>query len=354
MADWSTLAELNDDVVFFEYVKAELAKDESVVFVWDLDKTYLDTHFESLTGLYRTIKEKAFQKRNVPGTSSLVRALTSREAENTFPIYFVTASPPQMERRIREKLELDGIKPYGIFCKDNLRNLRPSRFRRLTQQVGFKLQSLMQLRTHLGHDLKQILWGDDSESDAVIYSIYSDICSRRLNEKSIRQILSHFHVRGEQTDVILKLQKDVPELDPVSKIYINLASDTDPDYYAKFGRRTLASFNTFQIALDLHQEGHLTMVQLLMVAEDMVSNYAFTPEELASSFNDLIFRRVLHVKSVAEIQAALQGENLIPRSFRISRAPISEEDYERVRSGSGPRLPETWVPAYIDYLHDFR
>ena len=93
-----------------------------------------------------------------------------------------------MEKRVLEKLNIDGIKPYGIFCKDNLKNLKPGRLHRLTQQVGYKLQALMQLRTSLSINTKQVLWGDDSESDAVIYSLYSDICARRMNEKSIRQM----------------------------------------------------------------------------------------------------------------------------------------------------------------------
>ena len=98
----------------------------------------------------------------------------------------------------------------------------------------------------------------------------------------------------------------------------------------------------------------MRFLQIEKLLKISMSNYAFTPEELASSFNDLVFRRVLHVKTVAEIREALFAENLIPRSFRISREPISLEDYERFRSGVGPRLPETWVPTYIDYLHDFR
>lgn len=58
---------------------------------------------------------------------------------------------------------------------------------------------------------------------------------------------------GNQVDTILRLREDIPEQDPVEKIYINLAADTDADYYLKFGRRILPTYNTFQLALDLHQ-----------------------------------------------------------------------------------------------------
>ncbi len=353
MADWRTRASIRGDVVSFIYVSDAKAQDAKYVFVWDLDKTYLDTQFETLKGLYRTIIEKAFQKRNIPGTSSLVRALT-RSADDFFPIYFVTASPPQMEEKIREKLELDGLKAYGVFCKDNLKNLRPSRFRRLGQQVGYKLQALMQLRQSLNADVKQILWGDDSESDAVIYALYSDICARRLSEASIRQILTHYHVRGDQLDLILKLQSSIPVMDPVYKVYINLASDTDPDYYSKFGRRTLATFNSFQIAVDLYQESILNWQQLLAVAQDLLVNYAFSSDELGRSLDDLIQRKVLVKNIVLDLVERLKTENLIPSNFKINREPISNEDYEKIRSSASSRDVEKWIPEHIDYLHDFR
>lgn len=353
MADWKKRAKILQDVVFFEYVDASLARDSSHVFVWDLDKTYLDTHFESISGLYRTIKEKAFQKKNIPGTRTLVKALTIK-GDAYFPIYFVTASPPQMERRIREKLELDGIKPFGIFCKDNLRNLKPGRLRRLNQQVGYKLQALMHLRSRLGPNLKQVLWGDDSESDAVIYSLYSDICARRLQDRSLSHILSFFNVRGEQDEVIQQLLKDIPESDPVERTYINLASDTDPDYYSKFGRRTLATFNAFQTALDLYQEKHISLEQVEFVAIDLKQNYGFTLEELAQSLDDLVYRRVLIQEEAEKVKDFLSAKMLLPANFQFSRKPITKEEALRLRTEKGSRLIDAWVPNFIDYLHDFR
>ncbi|MCB0347646.1 MAG: hypothetical protein KDD37_02365 [Bdellovibrionales bacterium] len=353
MSDWKKRSQILQDVVFFEYVDSSLAREAPHVFVWDLDKTYLDTHFESISGLYRTIKEKAFQKRNVPGTRTLVKALTVR-GDSFFPIYFVTASPPQMEKRIREKLELDGIKPFGIFCKDNLKNLKPGRFRRLNQQVGYKLQALMHLRARLGQDLKQVLWGDDSESDAVIYSLYSDICARRLVDRPLAHILSFFNVRGEQVDTILELLKQVPEADPVERAYINLASDTDPDYYSKFGRRTLATYNAFQAALDLYQEKHLSLEQVEFVALDLKQNYGFTLEELAKSLDDLVYRRVLVLEEALKIKDFFVNKKLLPNNFSYSRQAISQEEASRLRVEKGSRLIDAWVPNFIDYLHDFR
>lgn len=354
MSDWKSRSKISGDVVFFEYVTSELAQNASYVFVWDLDKTYLDTHFESLRGLYRTIIEKAFQKKNVPGTSSLVRAITSMKAGKAFPIYFITASPPQMEEKIKEKLEIDGIRPYGIFFKDNLKNLRPGRFTRLGQQVGYKLQALLQLRQVLAGDVKQILWGDDSESDAVIYSLYSDICARRLEGENLAFVLGSLKVRGKQLRVIQRLQESIPEVDPIERIYINLATDTDPDYYFKFGRRTLPTYNTFQVGLDLYQQSYINREQLVGIGHDMLTNYGFSPEELAKSLNDLVARKVLVGEKVEEVLKPLLEERVLPLSFTLKSQPISRQNYDILFHSDSSTDSEQWVPEFIDYLNDFR
>ena len=358
-SDWKARSQILGDVVFFRYGAAELEKSFSEVYVWDLDKTYLDTSWGSPRELIRTALEKAFQKRNVPGTSSLVSALkTSWEQERgsmkAFPIYFITASPPQMETRIREKLEYDEILPHGAFFKDNLKNLKPSRLWRLSKQVGFKLQALLQLRAKLKDDVRQILWGDDSESDAIIYSLYSDICARRWPEGELLTILRGLHVIGEQTDTILDLQDQIPNHDPVEKIYINLATDTDPEYYLKFGRRMVPTTNTFEAALDLMQDSRLTFDQVVRVAQDMVMNYGFTCEELESSFDRLVRRQILGSEVVKETLPLFIAQKLFAPDFKpsLEAKPINEQIGKRVYSLEG--VHEPWRPDRIDYLHEVR
>lgn len=359
MSDWRERAEITADVVLFRYVNQTIEHETPEVYVWDLDKTYLDTTFESLQGLWRTAVEKAFQKRNIPGTGSLVRALRNSWQENhrgrkDFPIYFITASPAQLERKIHEKLNFDGIYPFGIFCKDNLQNLRPSRWSRLTHQVGYKLQALLQLRLHLAENVRQILWGDDSEADAIIYSLYSDLCARRIEEGPARQILRHFRVVGDQVDTIFRLLEGIPKQDPVEKIYINLASDTDAEYYLKFGRRILPTSNSFQLALDLFQDHRLTEAQVLRVSMDLVQNYGFTPDDLERSIEDLVRRPSLADTTLSDILPVLKDANLIRREFEPNSIPrkIISSIGHRVFELEG--MTDPWVPEHISYTRDDR
>lgn len=358
MRDWKKRAEVKADVVQFTYAQKIQEQRYHEVFIWDLDKTYLDTKIDSLKALLRTAFEKPFQKRNVPGTAALVRQLKGaslkRPGFDRFPIYFITASPPQLEEKILQKLRLDGIEPIGLFCKDNLRNLRPRRLWRLTHQIGYKLQALLQLRLHCAEDVRQVMWGDDSESDVLIYCLYSDICSRRLDEGEIRSILKALRVVGEQTETILELQAQIPKQDPVEKIYINLAEDTDAEYYLKFGRRTVPTYNTFQTSLDLFQDKRMQAEHVLAVAQDMMFNFGFTRDELEKSFDDLIRRQIIGEPTVVEILPALQAAGIIHEKFVPSMAPkaVSSQVGDRVIELEGNFEP--WVPERIDYLHDYR
>lgn len=360
MADWRQKAEIVGDVVYFGYVQAETQKLEQEVYVWDLDKTYLDTSWGSIRELAKTALEKAFQKKNIPGTATLVRALTSVKQvsqSKSFPIFFITASPPQIERKIREKLKLDGIFPFGAFYKDNLKNLTPNRLWRLTQQVGYKIQALLQLRLKLHPEVRLVLWGDDSESDAVIYSLFSDICARRLTDRQLAEMLKALHVTGEQLKLILELQKQLPESDPVDKIYINLAVDTDAEYYIKFGRRVVPTENSFQAALDLYQDDRLRSEQVIKVAQDLIMNYEYTSEEIERSFDNLVRRKLLSQGIVAKILPLLQEQRFISTAYVPSVPPVENSLSKRPLANSDEpeeHSMDPWVPERIDYLNDYR
>lgn len=356
--NWRERSQITDDVVYFRYIPESLEGKVQDVFVWDLDKTYLDTSIDSLGGILVTAMERALSKRNVHGANTLLQGLaqawTSTHQQSRFPIYFITASPPQMEARILEKFEIDGIRPFGCFYKDNLKNLHPKRWWRLTKQVGYKVQALLQLRTRLRPDVRQVLWGDDSESDAIIYNLYSDICARRMSAQEIRNVLRSFFVTGEQVDRILMLQSHVPENDPVDRIYINLATDTDADWYLKFGRRTLPIENYFQVAVDLFQDQRIPSEAVLSVAQDMIFNHRFSPEELVRSFEDLVRRQILGQQCVDRLIPIFVDQGIMPLGYKPSLQVPKETKVEHGRVYELEGHFEPWVQERIDYIHDYR
>lgn len=358
MNHWKQRSTTNLDVVYFDYEPKAQIQSSPEVYIWDLDKTYLDTSIDSLGSLVRTVFEKAFTKKNVPGTQSLIRSLGRYRKKNfledDLPIFFVSASPPQMESKIYEKFLLDQIKPVGMFYKDNLRNLAPKRILFLKKQVGYKVQSLLQLRTRLSPDVRMLCFGDDSESDANIYNLFSDICARRHTENQLIEILDDFGVTHAQIDEILRLQSLIPVQDPVEKIYINLATDTDPEYYLKFGRRTFPTSNTFQVALDLVQDQRLSLEELGSIIDDLTQKYGFTFDQLVFSFEELTRRRILGLSGFEMIKNYFIEKKMISLSWTTKAEPLREKVIDAGHVYELEGFFEPWIANHIDYFNDYR
>jgi hypothetical protein len=153
-----------------------------VVYRWDLDKTYLRTEFDSIRDLLRTAVEPATRKRTVPGASVLLREL---RATDPAAVFILSGSPEQMRRVLEAKLRLDGIRWDSFTLKPSLDNLMKGRFRVIKDQVSYKLEALLAARVHGERDHGEILFGDDAEADAFIYSLYADLCAGRVDNRQL-------------------------------------------------------------------------------------------------------------------------------------------------------------------------
>ncbi|HEX6241294.1 MAG TPA: hypothetical protein VFZ61_10390, partial [Polyangiales bacterium] len=140
------------------------------VYRWDLDKTYLSTDFDSLSGLWRAAMEKAEDKRTFPGARSLLRELGETGHRG---LYILSGSPEQMRKVLEQKLHLDGIRWDGLVLKPSLNRLLRGRFRFLRDQVSYKLSALLSSRLSIAAPYDEVMFGDDAEADAFVYSLYS-------------------------------------------------------------------------------------------------------------------------------------------------------------------------------------
>ena len=156
------------------------------IYRWDLDKTYLQTDFDTFRQLLRTALQKAHEKVAVPGAAALIREL---KASGDSRLCIVSGSPTQMRSVLQEKLKLDGIEWDEFVLKDNIGNLLKGKFKALRGQVGYKLPVILESRANAPAESEEVLFGDDAEADAFIYSLYADLLARRVNEDVLRQVL---------------------------------------------------------------------------------------------------------------------------------------------------------------------
>jgi hypothetical protein len=331
----------------------------TVVYRWDLDKTYLKSDFESLRKMMRVPFERAADKIDEPGVVALIRALkhSARVEQRAAFVHFISASPPQIGRAIREKLALDGVEYDGIIFKDQLQHLVRGRFRFLREQVGFKLAELLKARLATPPGAVEFLFGDDWESDPIIYSLYADVIAGRLEHDALADILVRLRIDPARLVEIKALSQRIAPADAVRRIFINLERRTPPDRFRSFGARLVPTFNYFQTALVLYEEGVVPIDAVSDVGRSLLGRSAYTHERLRNSLDDLVRRGYLGAVAAATARRELTEAAVLPtgvlgswprqlwRRWRRRRTPVLPPPPLASTAIEYPRVVDAWVAA---------
>jgi len=288
---------------------------------WDLDKTYLRSDFDSIRQLLRTAFERGEDKVNVPGVAELIKSI--RDAATAHRrialIHFLSASPPQIGKAIRDKLALDGVPYDGIVFKDQLRHLRRGKLRNLREHVGFKLAELLRGRLDAPLEAREILFGDDWESDSLIYSLYADILAGRLPPERLVPILRRIRVDTAQVDEVLGLAARAVARDMVERIFINLERRSPPGVFRLFGPRVVPTFNYFQTAAVLAGDGYLDAEHVARVGRVLMADSGYTARRLENSLEDLVRRGHLGAPAAVALEKPLRAAGVLPAPAGGSR-----------------------------------
>jgi len=145
----------------------------------DIDLTYLDTDFQSATALADLMFQTSKDRVALTGMAAVYKQLH-------LPTVFLSGSPKFFKRIIEGKMALDGVSNAGIVLKPYKELLVRGLYRptslapALKEQVGYKLARLLQLRAELPPCTRELLLGDDSEADHVIYYLYDQILLQEI------------------------------------------------------------------------------------------------------------------------------------------------------------------------------
>ncbi len=323
----------------------------SRIYRWDLDKTYLQTDFDSLRQLVRTALQKATEKKAVPGAAALIRELKARGDSR---LCIVSGSPTQMRAVLSEKLKLDGVEFDELVLKDNVSNLLRGRFKALRGQVGYKLPVLLESRARAPVESTEVLFGDDAEADAFIYSLYADMIARRVNEPVVYRVLEASEVYPDDITRIMRQWEKIPKADAVQRIFINLDRLTPPAFFSKYGPRVVPIFNYFQAALVLMADKHLTATQVAKVSVEMIQTAGYNLLTLSNSFQDLM-RRGLPMAEVAHaLTEALSGPQALFNSVRPVPDILAAFTKRIAALGATPAPPEARDVDYLSLIDEAR
>lgn len=256
--------------------------------VWDVDKTYLATRYATFAELLRTAGETAAEKRNVPGTDILLRALVAGPDAERPRVFFLSASPAFMRDVLEAKFRLDRIPVESLLLKGEItRDVLTGGFAALKEQVGYKLVSLLKWRIARPEIERVVFFGDDSESDALIYNLFAELTARRLDGPALEALLIRAGVASRKIRRVIELAAGLPPGPEVPRIFIHLAERRPPERFRPFGGRTVAVFNAVQTAFMLVSEGFLSPAAGAATVREMMDAGAFSPVAAVNSVADL-------------------------------------------------------------------
>lgn len=274
------------------------------VFVWDIDKTYLSTRFSSLKGLSRIPIEFAVDKKAIPGMPAVLRGLRRGPGADfaCSPLYFVSASPPQLRRVVTHKMQLDGVEWDGIIFKDWIGTLLQLKPGRLKDQLGFKLSALLTGRQSRPRAV-EYLFGDDVEMDAEAFALYARLLDGELGAGELEERLEKEGVSAEDRKGIQNLLANLPaQRGRVGRVFVHLEKNHAPEDFAHLAPRVVPVKGACQLALALYADGLLGAAAVMSAcrAVKQTRNYRYgnVPEMLA----DAMARGLIDEKKIKELE----------------------------------------------------
>ncbi len=314
-------------------------QEERILYRWDLDKTYLRTEFDSLRDLLRTAFEPARSKRTVPGAAVLLREL---QGMGTAGVFVLSGSPEGMRRVLERKLRLDGVRWDELVLKPSLRKLLQGDLRFLRDQLGYKLGVLLRARASLAPEVCEVLFGDDAEQDAFVYSLYADLCARRVGLEELAEVLRAARVDEERhLPGLLEAAAALPRAEAVIRIFIHLDRLSGPGRFEPFGSRLCPFFNYFQPAAVLAEEGILAGASALRVGLELVEQEGFGVHALGASLRDLVDRGQLGVRGLDRLLEAVGLLGAAERRLFGEALGTLEREARLLREEAPPRARVT-------------
>jgi hypothetical protein len=277
------------------------------VFIWDIDKTYLSTHFSSLQGLSRIPLELAVDKEAITGMPEVLRGIRRGPGPGygCAPLYFVTASPPQLRGVLEHKMILDGVEFDGITFKDWWKLMKGGRPKRFLDQVGFKVCALLEGRQRRPL-ATEYLFGDDAESDADAFSLYARLLHKQVSPGEATDQMAERGMREDNQRCALALLDRLPEKrGNVKKIFIHLEKRTPPVQFERYGRLVSSVRGGFQLSLALFALNLVDEDTVRQCREAMPSVAESEDLELDAQISDATDRGLISREKLKTLDAAL-------------------------------------------------
>jgi hypothetical protein len=300
----------------------ELAADyDGVVVTCDIDRTYLATRFSSLKGVARIPFEFSVDKKDIQGMAALLKELRRGpdEVSRHTPLYFVSASPHQLRPVIERKMLLDGLEHDGTTFKNWVKVMLSGRPARLKEQIGYKLTALLLARKAFPKGARDLLIGDDLESDPVAFALYADILAGRLSGDEISTVLPRLGVATDDATYIRQLAERATGAAAVKRVFIRLERRSAAEL-KDLAPWVVGCRGAFQMACASLAEGLISSAGAVRVAANLHAS-GVPQSELSDHLGDVVHRGILPASEAAALVETLANQGLVFAKPEVSADP---------------------------------
>lgn len=233
----------------------------------DLDKTYLETEFESWIKMAKIPFESPHDKITVPGASEVLELVRwggdpKSGARPKSALHFVSSSPPQLRLALDGKLTLDRLEWSTDTFKNQTYNLRMGRLDLLRHHIAYKTKAILDIVSKLTEGSRVVMIGDNAEYDAFIYTGVRLFIEKKLTRQGLRDWLLGAQVEVPVIEQVVRQDLTVADNIVVDGIYIRLV----PGYASVVSSRFNGTWCEFehwaQIAWTLMKKGVISTKSL--------------------------------------------------------------------------------------------
>jgi hypothetical protein len=260
----------------------------------DIDLTYLESDFHSATGLLGLLTSSARDRMTVPAMETVYSQITA-PAGPGWPVTFLSGSPTFFSRVMEGRADVDGfhqdgvvLKPFEDIVVSNLLALTVDEIvPELAEQIGYKLHALLRLRLEIPGTTPEILFGDDSEADHVVYSLYSRFLSGELTGSGLVNALVSHDVAADWRAAIAPLLPQVQAHVTTGQVVaVYIRATAVPSALPVDDHRTPLFRHhdgAWPLALDFFEEGWFSAAQVQAVRARLVQRGATVASLLADA-----------------------------------------------------------------------
>lgn len=296
-----------DELISTEYLINEA--DAKIQIICDIDKTYIETRFETPMAMLKIAFENAEEKVTVTGAP--IALLAARWGNfysgETFAepnsLHFLSASPPQLRRVIRSRLAIDGLDWTSDTFKNQAYNIKSRKLKFLKQHVAYKTAMILKQMSRAPKGARFILIGDNAELDAFIYLGVQLFVEKKLSLKAYREYLSFGGVSDEVLPT-LEPYLNLPSGDvSVAGILIRKAPSYELVEAPPLTQLVIPFDHYFEVILHFHAWGMVSDDMIWPISRQLHNEYGYTREDVVEALQRAVVcftevnRPVLHLQS---------------------------------------------------------